>query len=128
MMGIFVETRNGLRGKYDVAVYTKRVQQFIIDNMDVIIEKAAEKNTRLKIRATMDRGRGKRTESNVRKQSVRARYSGKTYSLKFVGAGKVKETRVRITKALVRLARGGFYKISREEFPFWLPPRRKRRR
>lgn len=46
MMGIFVETRNGLRGKYDVAVYTKRVQQFIIDNMDVIIEKAAEKNVR----------------------------------------------------------------------------------
>lgn len=76
----------------------------------------------------MDRGRGKRTESNVRKQSVRARYSGKTYALKFVGAGKVKETRVRITKALVRLTRGGFYKISREEFPFWLPPRRKRRR
>ena len=52
MMGIFVETRNGLRGKYDVAVYTKRAQQFIIDNMDGIIEKAAEKNTRLKIRAT----------------------------------------------------------------------------
>ncbi len=46
IMGIFVETRNGLRGKYDVVVYTKRAQQFIIDNMDVIIEKAAEKNTR----------------------------------------------------------------------------------
>jgi hypothetical protein len=36
-LGILVETRNGMSGEYQVVVYNKDAQQFIIDNIEAII-------------------------------------------------------------------------------------------
>lgn len=37
-LGIFLETRTGHRGPYVVALYTPAAQQFVVDNLDAIIE------------------------------------------------------------------------------------------
>lgn len=36
-LGISIETRNGMNGEYQVVVYDKEAQAFIIDNIDAII-------------------------------------------------------------------------------------------
>lgn len=36
-LGIYVERRTGLRGDYDVVLYNRDAQQFIIDNLDAIL-------------------------------------------------------------------------------------------
>lgn len=36
-LGISLETRNGMNGKYQVVVYNKEAQTFILDNIDAII-------------------------------------------------------------------------------------------
>lgn len=35
--GISLETRNGMNGEYQVVVYNKEAQTFILDNIDAII-------------------------------------------------------------------------------------------
>ncbi len=37
-IGIFMEHRVGMRGEYDVILYNKEAQQFILDNIEAIIE------------------------------------------------------------------------------------------
>ncbi len=37
-IGIFMEHRVGMRGEYDVVLYNKEAQQFILDNIEAIIE------------------------------------------------------------------------------------------
>ncbi len=37
-IGIFMEHRIGMRGEYDVILYNKGAQQFILDNIEAIIE------------------------------------------------------------------------------------------
>lgn len=37
-LGIFTETRMGYRGQYEVILYNKSAQQFIVDNLDAILE------------------------------------------------------------------------------------------
>lgn len=36
-IGISLETRNGINGEYQVVVYNKEAQAFILDNIDAII-------------------------------------------------------------------------------------------
>ena len=36
-LGIFMETRQGRHGEYGVVLYDEAAQQFLIDNMDVIV-------------------------------------------------------------------------------------------
>ncbi len=42
-MGISVEKRQGMRGEYLTVVYNKQAQQFIIDNMDAVLDSMGKK-------------------------------------------------------------------------------------
>ncbi len=42
-MGIAVEKRQGMRGEYLTVVYNKQAQQFIIDNMDAVVDSIGRK-------------------------------------------------------------------------------------
>ncbi len=42
-MGIAVEKRQGMRGEYLTVVYNKQAQQFIIDNMDAVLDSRGKK-------------------------------------------------------------------------------------
>ncbi len=46
-LGISVEVRHSMRGEYDVVVYTRAAQQFIVDNIDSLCAYILE-NTKLK--------------------------------------------------------------------------------
>ena len=36
-LGIFLEHRTGVHGEYDVVMYNREAQQFILDNLDSLI-------------------------------------------------------------------------------------------
>ena len=42
-MGIAIEKRQGMRGEYLTVVYNKQAQQFIIDNMDAVLDSIGKK-------------------------------------------------------------------------------------
>lgn len=42
-MGIAVEKRQGMRGEYLTVVYNKQAQQFIVDNMDAVLDSIRKK-------------------------------------------------------------------------------------
>ena len=43
MLGILSEQRNGMYGEYTVTVYNREAQQFIIDNIETVINYANDK-------------------------------------------------------------------------------------